>query len=294
VYLQEPLELPFSHPIRLRMGRSTLIIQAKRNWMTSMRGAFGTIRSHITHPTPEELMQVFSLSNVNPINSTNSSRMDSQALTSIGLMGTNSPHPNSPHPMPLGPIIMHPATGLGGGNIFSGSITATGVDSPMRTGLVSDALSILGDGAGSSANVDSNPGSGIMNVDVGSPSRIVASPQRSIEGSMVAQINNLNNLFSTSQSLSDNGEVVCQSPNTARIEEIEGKKEVSLNRGQTLHVDSCSTTPRSIRNLNSNIVLTNGAITDIEGKYIYIYVYIYIYIHICIFLYIYIYTYIYI
>jgi hypothetical protein len=27
VYLQEPLELPFSHPIRLRMGRSTLIIQ---------------------------------------------------------------------------------------------------------------------------------------------------------------------------------------------------------------------------------------------------------------------------
>ena len=27
VYLQEPLELPFSHPIRLRMGRSTLSIQ---------------------------------------------------------------------------------------------------------------------------------------------------------------------------------------------------------------------------------------------------------------------------
>ena len=64
VYLQEPLELPFSHPVRLRMGRSTLSIQAKRNWLTSVRGAFGTIRSTLTHPTPEELMTVFSLSNM--------------------------------------------------------------------------------------------------------------------------------------------------------------------------------------------------------------------------------------
>eukprot|EP00596_Hydrurales_sp_CCMP1899_P000354 CAMPEP_0119040282 /NCGR_PEP_ID=MMETSP1177-20130426/10155_1 /TAXON_ID=2985 /ORGANISM="Ochromonas sp, Strain CCMP1899" /LENGTH=941 /DNA_ID=CAMNT_0007005183 /DNA_START=421 /DNA_END=3246 /DNA_ORIENTATION=+ len=257
VYLQEPLELPFSHPIRLRMGRSTLIIQAKRNWMTSMRGAFGTIRSHITHPTPEELMQVFSLSNVNPNNSANSSRMDSQALTSLGLMGTNSPHPNSPHPMPLGPIIMHPTTALGGGNFFSGNLTGTGVDSPpVRPGLASDALSI-GEGSNSSA-VEVLP-------DVVSFSS-VASPQRSTEGSMVAQINDMNNLLSTSQSLSENGEVICQSPNTARIEEIEGKKDVSLNRGQTLHDDSGNNTPRSNWNVNSNIVLTNGAITDIEGS----------------------------
>jgi hypothetical protein len=91
------------------------------------------------------------------------------------------------------------------------------------------------------------------------------------------------------------GEAVCQSPNTARIEELEGKKDVSLYRGQTLHVDSCNTTPRSIRNVNSNIVLTNGAMTDIEGIFkCRLYIYLYVGIYICIYIYMYIYIYIYI
>ena len=55
--------LPFP-PYTLTMHTPHTCIQAKRNWMTSVRGAFGTIRSTVTHPTPEELMNVFSLSNM--------------------------------------------------------------------------------------------------------------------------------------------------------------------------------------------------------------------------------------
>lgn len=58
--------LPFkSLTIFLTIHTCTCVCaQAKRNWMTSVRGAFGTIRSTNTHPTPEELMNVFSLSNM--------------------------------------------------------------------------------------------------------------------------------------------------------------------------------------------------------------------------------------
>jgi len=37
VYLQEPMLLSFSNTARLRMGRSTITLQAKRNWVASMR-----------------------------------------------------------------------------------------------------------------------------------------------------------------------------------------------------------------------------------------------------------------
>lgn len=38
VYLQGPLALPHNQVVRLRMGRSTLAIQARRNWGASLRG----------------------------------------------------------------------------------------------------------------------------------------------------------------------------------------------------------------------------------------------------------------
>ena len=68
VYLQDPLELPFSHPIRLRMGRSTLTIQAKRNWLSSIREALNTARGGaVQHPTANELMNLLSISSTLPL-----------------------------------------------------------------------------------------------------------------------------------------------------------------------------------------------------------------------------------
>jgi len=65
--LQEPLELPFSHPLRLRMGRSTLTVQAKRNWMTTLRDALNTGRAgQPQHPTALELQALLSASNAPP------------------------------------------------------------------------------------------------------------------------------------------------------------------------------------------------------------------------------------
>ena len=39
VYMQDPLPLSFTHQTRLRMGRSTLTLQARRNWLASMQHA---------------------------------------------------------------------------------------------------------------------------------------------------------------------------------------------------------------------------------------------------------------
>jgi len=44
VYLQAPIALPFNGSMKLRMGRTTLSLQAKRNWSSALRSALG---SHI-------------------------------------------------------------------------------------------------------------------------------------------------------------------------------------------------------------------------------------------------------
>lgn len=86
------------------------------------------------------------------------------------------------------------------------------------------------------------------------------------------QITNFNNAPSSGNApaLSTNsGATTSQSPHAQRIVEDEGRKDLNLNRALTANnlIDSCNVTPRSLRNQNnSNIVLTNGAMTDIEGS----------------------------
>ena len=112
------------------MGRSTLSIQAKRNWMTSVRGAFGTIRSTVTHPTPEELMNVFSLSN---INSVQGSRDGNQQTF-------------------LGPLNMQPGAGLGGLGLHAnpvGSSNSTALSVQPNSSYAMDGQSSQGTNRGS-------------------------------------------------------------------------------------------------------------------------------------------------
>jgi len=46
VYLQDPLPLPYSHCAKLRMGRTTISLQARRNWTSVMRSmVFGSAAS---------------------------------------------------------------------------------------------------------------------------------------------------------------------------------------------------------------------------------------------------------
>lgn len=41
IYLQDPVHLPYMVPMKFRMGRTTLTLQAKRSWTSTMRGVFG-------------------------------------------------------------------------------------------------------------------------------------------------------------------------------------------------------------------------------------------------------------
>ncbi|KAJ1408436.1 hypothetical protein B484DRAFT_403536, partial [Ochromonadaceae sp. CCMP2298] len=41
VYLQDPLPLPYGLPVKLRMGRTTISLQARRGWTSALRSALG-------------------------------------------------------------------------------------------------------------------------------------------------------------------------------------------------------------------------------------------------------------
>lgn len=67
VYLQDPVPLPFSNnSVKLRMGRTTLSLQAKRNWSSTMRNALGSQISSQeldSTPTAEEIQDILASSN---------------------------------------------------------------------------------------------------------------------------------------------------------------------------------------------------------------------------------------
>jgi len=60
VYLQDPFPLPYNQTLKLRMGRTTLALQAKRNWTSSLRTMLGTSlpASEAQSPTPEDLQDI--------------------------------------------------------------------------------------------------------------------------------------------------------------------------------------------------------------------------------------------
>jgi hypothetical protein len=75
VYIREPLPLEYSTPVKIRMGRTTLSLQAKRSWTAAMRSfVFGSnpaeeqaneleIASQNGCPTPNDFMNL--LANIN-------------------------------------------------------------------------------------------------------------------------------------------------------------------------------------------------------------------------------------
>lgn len=60
-YIQAPVPLLFSKPIRIRMGRSTLHVQARRNWMASVRNCFMPIRQHSSQNSPASPQALFDI-----------------------------------------------------------------------------------------------------------------------------------------------------------------------------------------------------------------------------------------
>lgn len=60
VYLQDPFPLPYQHSLKLRMGRTTLSLQAKRNWTSTLRNFFGApLPLHDPNsPSPEEVQEI--------------------------------------------------------------------------------------------------------------------------------------------------------------------------------------------------------------------------------------------
>jgi hypothetical protein len=60
VYLQDPFPLPYQHSLKLRMGRTTLSLQAKRSWTSSLRSMLGAPLPHseTASPTPEEVQEL--------------------------------------------------------------------------------------------------------------------------------------------------------------------------------------------------------------------------------------------
>ena len=60
VYLQDPFPLPYQHSLKLRMGRTTLSLQAKRNWTSSLRTMFGASlpQTDASCPSPEEMQSI--------------------------------------------------------------------------------------------------------------------------------------------------------------------------------------------------------------------------------------------
>lgn len=60
VYLQDPFPLPYQHSLKLRMGRTTLSLQARRNWTSALRNMFGPPipQSEAQSPSPEEIQDI--------------------------------------------------------------------------------------------------------------------------------------------------------------------------------------------------------------------------------------------
>jgi hypothetical protein len=60
VYLQDPFPLPYQHSLKLRMGRTTLSLQARRNWTSALRNMFGPPipQSEAQSPSPEEVQDI--------------------------------------------------------------------------------------------------------------------------------------------------------------------------------------------------------------------------------------------
>lgn len=53
VYLQDPLPLPFGQTVKVRMGRTTISLQAKRSWSSALRSYFfGATPGHSSSPAP--------------------------------------------------------------------------------------------------------------------------------------------------------------------------------------------------------------------------------------------------
>jgi hypothetical protein len=63
VYLQDPFPLTPGQGLKLRMGRTTLSLQAKRNWTTTVREMFGTLPDPAQDPyspAPEDVQEILS------------------------------------------------------------------------------------------------------------------------------------------------------------------------------------------------------------------------------------------
>eukprot|EP01038_Epipyxis_sp_PR26KG_P011735 gene11735-15701_t len=63
IYLQDPLPLPYSTPLRFRMGRTTLQLQAKRNWTSAMRSMIGNNYHDVNCPSAMDIMNLLNESN---------------------------------------------------------------------------------------------------------------------------------------------------------------------------------------------------------------------------------------
>jgi hypothetical protein len=62
VYLQDPIPLSYSNQLKFRMGRTTLSLQAKRGWTTTLRTALGVsgVIDEAEQPSAEDLHNVLS------------------------------------------------------------------------------------------------------------------------------------------------------------------------------------------------------------------------------------------
>lgn len=60
-YIQAPVPLQFSKPIRIRMGRSTLHVQARRNWLASVRNCIMPIRQRANQGSPASPQALFDI-----------------------------------------------------------------------------------------------------------------------------------------------------------------------------------------------------------------------------------------
>jgi len=60
VYLQDPFPLPYQHALKLRMGRTTLSLQAKRSWISMLRSLLGSSTPQVESlsPGPEEIQAI--------------------------------------------------------------------------------------------------------------------------------------------------------------------------------------------------------------------------------------------
>eukprot|EP00597_Dinobryon_sp_UTEXLB2267_P007673 CAMPEP_0170085114 /NCGR_PEP_ID=MMETSP0019_2-20121128/20090_1 /TAXON_ID=98059 /ORGANISM="Dinobryon sp., Strain UTEXLB2267" /LENGTH=795 /DNA_ID=CAMNT_0010301437 /DNA_START=383 /DNA_END=2770 /DNA_ORIENTATION=+ len=90
IYLQDPVHLPYMVPMKFRMGRTTLTLQAKRSWTSAMRGVFGgSVATHsdgLPYPTASDVFNVLldasnNTNKADPQTSSNILESDGQALS---------------------------------------------------------------------------------------------------------------------------------------------------------------------------------------------------------------------